>query len=123
MNSTTWLCKQQPDELLEWIHGRMVSARHVTAVTRPTPTTLDVTSAAISPWAKFVAVLLFPIGLLALLVGRTARVLHMRAEPGPDGGALLHISGGTTPGVQKMLLTTWNELSPKVSERPSSVPT
>jgi len=87
----------------------MAGAKHVTAVALSSPTSLDVTSAALPGWAIAVAILFFPVGLLALLA-KSPRLLHMRAELADDG-TLLHIDGATTPGVQSRLVEIWNQLA------------
>ena len=112
MQSTVWECRQAPEDLLNWVHGRMVGAKHVEQVTRSGPNTLDVQSACLSGAAILGAVLLFPIGLVLLLL-KSRRVTRFWAEPS-GSGTRLHIDGGSTPGVQKELVRMWNELRPEV---------
>src|SRR4051812_27176618 len=107
MESTTWVCTQSADDLLNRIHGRMVGAKHVESVVRSTPTTLDVSGAARPPWVPWVAILLFPIGLIAILV-KEKRLLRFWAEDVGDGQTHLHVDGALVPGTRTALIELYN---------------
>jgi hypothetical protein len=112
METTTWDCAQEKDELLARVRICMGNARN-TAVTQPSPDMLEVRGAAHPAWTIWVAILFFPIGLLALLA-KDQRVLLFHASPGPSGGTVLRIEGATVPATQRALLALWGELSPAV---------
>ena len=111
METTTWRCPQAPEPLLEWLHAEMSNTKGVESVTRLQPNTLQVRAGVYPGWVVAVAILFFPLGLLALLVGRQYRTLLFRVEP-DDKGSLLTISGATVPNTQKALLRLWKALEP-----------
>jgi len=88
----SWHCAQGALELLDWVHGVVVSAQGVTGVYRPTVDSLEVRSEAIPLWVIIVAVVFFPVGLLALLV-KEHMVMLIRVPPNLSGGCDIFISG------------------------------
>jgi hypothetical protein len=109
MKSAVWECEQSPDTLLEWLQGRMVGAKGVTGARRQSESILEITSESIPGWAIFLAIVLFPIGLIALMA-RNRHALLLRAEPKATGGSQLHLDGNISSGGMRRLVEVYNQL-------------
>jgi hypothetical protein len=110
MNVSTgsWHCAQAPDALLDWLHGSMMGAKGVMGASRPTVDSLEVRSQAIPAWAVIVAILLFPIGLLALMA-KDQMALLVRVVPAAEGGSTLFLSGSASQGLSKYMATVYQQ--------------
>lgn len=54
-------------DVLGWLNGEFLTLKGVSSVSRPTQTSLAVTGSYLPTWCAWLAVLLFPIGLLFLM--------------------------------------------------------
>jgi hypothetical protein len=109
MQSAVWECKQAPDTLLDWMQAQLVAAKGVTGARRQTPTVLEVTSESIPGWSIVLAIILFPIGLLALMA-KNHHTLLLRAERIEAGGSRLYLDGNVSSGGMKRLVVSYRLL-------------
>lgn len=95
----SWHCAQEDTSgLLDWVNGVIVTAKGVSASTRPTPDTLEVRSEQIPGWAVVLAIVLFPIGLL-FLTAKERKVMIVRMTRDEAGGSTMWVSGDATNAV------------------------
>ena len=104
-----WDCPQQPEPLIDWLEGRLQGIAHVESVQRSGPRTLNITSTGLSVWAIVVAILLFPIGLFALMAKDrfTARI---QAETSSSGGTRIRLDGKVADAAARRLNECYAQL-------------
>lgn len=103
MKSGVWDCpKNDPGPLLDWVHAQLMTVPGVTGATRPTPDSVELHTQMIPGWAVFVAILFFPIGLLALFAKQQMAML-VRVVPGENGGSVMYVNGNGSRNVEKMM--------------------
>jgi hypothetical protein len=108
--SGSWTVPQEPEPIVEWLHGRLMGLPNV-QVYRSGPATLDVTSKYTPVWAIVVAVVLFPIGLLAL-IAKDSVTLRLHAAPGPAGGSVVWLQGDGSKHLSRRLQECYAQLQP-----------
>ena len=106
----SWTVTQEPEPIIEWLHGRLMGLPNVHAH-RSDPVTLDVTSKYTPMWAIVVAILLFPIGLLALMA-KESTTLRIHAESNASGGTRVGLQGNGSEPLSRRLSACYLQLHP-----------
>jgi hypothetical protein len=105
-----WEFPQESEPLVDWLEGRLQGLYpHVESVQRTGPNTISIASKVRPAWTIVIAIILFPIGLLALLAkDRVTARIH--AEAAPTGGTRVRLDGAVADAAARRLNECYQQL-------------